>query len=544
MSRLHCAVYARYSSDKQKPTSIDDQVRKCREFAERRGWHVLDEHIYTDEAVTGATDDRPGLQRFLAAATTPDRPFEAILIDDTSRLSRKLIDALHISEQLAFSGVRIVFVSQGFDSDSEQFDMLQTIHGMVDEMYRKDRASQTYRGLEGVALRGQHTGSKCFGYRSRPIEDPCQTDPHGRPLIVGARLMVEDTEAETVRRIFTLYASGHSLKRVARLLNAEGVVGPGGKTWCHSTVRKILLNDRYRGLVFWARTYRVRVPETGKRIKRQRPPTEWVMKEVAEQRIVSEELWDAAQRQLGRMKQIYANTGERAGLLRGRATRYLFSGLVRCGVCGANLNVLASGERRAASYGCPQAQQGACTNRLRIRRDVLEKRLLEGLQDEVLRPEAINYALAGFEKELARALARVDDGLRQLRSRKAAVEGKIRNLTRALEDQYLPSLTEGLAAQEQELDSIKKQLSAAQPDPVPFRQEEVRAFVTSRLTNLRDLLSSDVATAKTELLKHVREIRLHPEGGTYRAEGEWDLLGGANTVQAGCSAATTSSGGM
>jgi len=245
------------------------------------------------------------------------------------------------------------------------------------------------------------------------------------------------------------------------------------------------------------------------------------------------------------MKQIYANTGERPGLLRGRATRYLFSGLVRCGLCGANLNVLASGERRAASYGCPQAQQGACTNRLRIRRDVLERRLLEGLQAEVLRPEAISYALSRFEKELAQVLTRVDDGLRQLRSRKAAVEGKIRNLTRALEDQYLPSLTEGLAAQEQELDSIKKQLRATHPDPVvPFRQEEVRAFVASRLTNLRDLLSSDVAAAKTELLKHVREIRLHPEGGTYRAEGEWDLLGGTNTVQAVCSAATTSSGGM
>ena len=62
--QLRCACYARFSSDRQSPTSIVDQVRKCRDYAERQGWRVLDRHIYADEAVSGATTDRPGLRQF------------------------------------------------------------------------------------------------------------------------------------------------------------------------------------------------------------------------------------------------------------------------------------------------------------------------------------------------------------------------------------------------------------------------------------------------------------------------------------------------
>jgi len=55
-----CAAYARYSSDRQSPTSIEDQLRRCREFASTQGWEVLPEHIYTDEELSGGGADRPG----------------------------------------------------------------------------------------------------------------------------------------------------------------------------------------------------------------------------------------------------------------------------------------------------------------------------------------------------------------------------------------------------------------------------------------------------------------------------------------------------
>jgi len=112
----HVAVYARYSSDRQSPASIADQVRVCSEFAERQGWQLLEEHVYHDDAVSGAGADRPEFNRLLAAASRDDRPFDIVLVDDTSRLSRNLADSVRTVETLKFKGCRVIAVSQNIDS--------------------------------------------------------------------------------------------------------------------------------------------------------------------------------------------------------------------------------------------------------------------------------------------------------------------------------------------------------------------------------------------------------------------------------------------
>ena len=109
---LRTAVYARYSSDRQSPASIQDQLRKCREFAEERQWDFQDLHVYTDEALSGAGADRPGLVRLLAAAGRLPRPFDVVLLDDTSRLSRNIGDIARAFEKLSFAGIRTIAVSQ------------------------------------------------------------------------------------------------------------------------------------------------------------------------------------------------------------------------------------------------------------------------------------------------------------------------------------------------------------------------------------------------------------------------------------------------
>jgi DNA invertase Pin-like site-specific DNA recombinase len=83
---LRCAIYARFSSDRQSPSSITDRIRKCREYAAQQGWTVLDSYVYSDEAVAATEMDRNGLQSLLAAATADSvRRFGCILIDDSSR---------------------------------------------------------------------------------------------------------------------------------------------------------------------------------------------------------------------------------------------------------------------------------------------------------------------------------------------------------------------------------------------------------------------------------------------------------------------------
>jgi hypothetical protein len=70
----------------------------------------------------------------------------------------------------ARGGIRLIAVSQGIDSDNEQAQVLVTVHGMVDSLYVKELAKKTHRGLEGLVLRGQHAGGRCYGYDSAPVD--------------------------------------------------------------------------------------------------------------------------------------------------------------------------------------------------------------------------------------------------------------------------------------------------------------------------------------------------------------------------------------
>ncbi len=164
---LRCASYARYSTDKQNPLSTQDQLAKSREFAQSRGWEFLEAHVYTDEEVSGATLDRNGLRALLAAAESKQRPFDALLIEDASRLSRKQADVLNLCERLNFAGVKICFITQGIDSGDDMFQLLVLARGMIDQLFMADTSKRVRRGLEGLVRRGLHTGGRCYGYRSR-----------------------------------------------------------------------------------------------------------------------------------------------------------------------------------------------------------------------------------------------------------------------------------------------------------------------------------------------------------------------------------------
>jgi site-specific DNA recombinase len=205
---LHECIYARFSSEKQNALSIGQQIRKCREYVGSHGLRVLDDHTSADEAISGATDDRAGLRRLHAAAKETPRPFDIILADDTSRVSRRLVDSLQIIEQLQAAGIRVIFVAQGFDTSSEQAELLVGVHGIVDSLYLKDLAKRTFRGVEHFALNGLHTGGRVFGYRRVPIGSSTEFDSHGRPVIEGVRLQVDENHAPTVRRMFERYAAG------------------------------------------------------------------------------------------------------------------------------------------------------------------------------------------------------------------------------------------------------------------------------------------------------------------------------------------------
>jgi site-specific DNA recombinase len=533
---MKAAIYARYSNEKQSTSSIDDQVRKCKEFASQRGWTVLENHIYRDAAISGANDNRDGLKRMIVAATADPPAFSCLLVDDSSRLSRSVGDADRIVKDLRFAGVKICYVAQGFDSDSESAGLLTAVFGGINEQYLVDLGKKTFRGVEGLAKRKLHTGGRCFGYNNVQIEDMMERDSHGRPVVHGVRLEVNPEQAEIIVRIYTMYAEGRSLKYITKALNAEGVQcprpskGKASRGWDTSSVRTILHNERYRGNVVWGKTKKVRSPKTGRRVYRPRPEGEWVRTEIPEQRIVSEELWQKVGERLATVKRVYARAN---GLLQARSmhSSYLFSGLLKCSECGANLTILwGKGRNKTSqSYGCPSNwQRGTCRNESRIRRDDLEVLLLARLQENILREEVVDYVMEKFQIGLLREMERLTDRMARMERRKQTLQRELANLTNALAGgHHSPTIMTAIGEREREMSDLTEQVVSASEDSIKSRMVAMRVAAKAKLKDLRGLLGGDVdvAVARAALLKHVSQIEMQPQGKSYIAKGDWNLLG-------------------
>ena len=425
----------------------------------------------------------------------------------------------------------MIFIAQGFDTSAPQSQTLVTVHGLVDGLYLEDLRQRTFRGVEQRALEGLHTGGRVFGYRRVPIESQSERDSHGRPIIEGVKLEVDREQAATVRRIFERYAAGHSLKRIAMDLNNEGVASPQpqkgrvSQSWCPSSVRHILHNERYRGVVLWGRHRKIRSPKTGKRIYERRPENEWRRTEVPEQRIVSDELWNAVQQRMKTIHRLYGAEGSirmRGG--RAAASPYLFAGLLECALCHGSITIVSGTWKRRedSRYGCSMhAYRGdrVCTNSLLIERRALEEQLLAGLQTKVLHPDVVSYTLRRFEEELLRATRRPRHEVAELRRKEAELEQRATNLTRALADGYSPSIRAELAEVEKQVVQIREKVALAQGSAGAVQARDTRRFVEERLVDLRTLLNAEPIMVRTEIAQHMQKITLRPEGRTYVALG-------------------------
>jgi hypothetical protein len=143
--------YTRYSSEEQRKTSTEDQVRNCRVTAERNRWLVLDEYIRSDEETTGRTlAGRQGIADLIQLAKQRPKPFDCILIDDTSRLGRYLPDVLRECDRLMHHGVFLYFASDRLDSRDGSFRIMHIFKGYRDEDFVRDLGHKIHRGQEGV----------------------------------------------------------------------------------------------------------------------------------------------------------------------------------------------------------------------------------------------------------------------------------------------------------------------------------------------------------------------------------------------------------
>jgi site-specific DNA recombinase len=283
---LTAALYARFSSDLQRATSIEDQVRVCREAALRFECLISDTHIYTDKELSGATGQRPAYQRLLAAARA--RAFDAIVVESQDRLWRNQGEMHNALERFAFWGIRVFSVVTGTDLTDRTGRLVASVMGWKDEAFLADLRDKVRRGMLGQVHRGLSIGGRAYGYRSEAVRDEL-----GREA--GRRRVVDSVEADVICHIFRLYGEGLTPRAIAHRLNKDHVPPPRTtrrlQGWTPNTISGsakkalgILNNPLYAGRFVWKRSRKVRDPDTGKRVMRVRPPAEWVWIEAPELR--------------------------------------------------------------------------------------------------------------------------------------------------------------------------------------------------------------------------------------------------------------------
>jgi site-specific DNA recombinase len=273
------ASYGRMSDDQQRKSSIDDQLRNCREAAEDMGWHISKEHTYCDEGKTGTTMfDRPGFAALRAAYKQPNPPFRRIIIDDTSRLGRNEADVHRVLDELEYSGIHIYFASDGLDSQNPWFRDAFSAKARQDAQFSKTHGMRVRRGRIGLFEKGLNPGWSCYGYRNVKLHNETNKDARGRAATLGMNEEIDPAVARIVVLIYMWYSEGLSLRQIVVRLNTDHMPPPrkcGRKikscSWVRSAVDYILKNERYRGILVYGRTTQVRNPEKRKNDAAQAP---------------------------------------------------------------------------------------------------------------------------------------------------------------------------------------------------------------------------------------------------------------------------------
>lgn len=200
---LRVAIYARFSTDKQRDASIEDQIDSCRELAAREGWQITD--TYHDRATSGASMFRPGIEALQRDAKAGK--FDLVLAEAMDRLSRKLADIAKFHERMEHQGIEIHTLTEG-----KVDAMLIGMKGTMSALYLKDLAQKTHRGLECRVEAGKSAGGICYGYR---VKREIRADGS---VTTGEREIIPE-EAEMVTRIFRDYDAGLSARAIAAALN-------------------------------------------------------------------------------------------------------------------------------------------------------------------------------------------------------------------------------------------------------------------------------------------------------------------------------------
>ena len=308
---IKVASYCRVSTDRDdQANSFESQQRYFKEYIDRQpDWELY--QVYADEGITGtSTKKRAAFNRMIADAHLGK--FHLILTKEVSRFSRNILDTITYTRELKALGVGVLFMNDGISTLEPDAELRLSIMGSIAQEESRKTSTRVKWGQTRRMEQGVVFGRSLLGY---DVKDGCLTvNPEG---------------AEIVRLIFYKYGvEKKGTTVIARELREAGYrTHSGNVKWSNTHIVKILKNEKYVGDLVQKKTI---TPDYLSHAKKyNHGEEEFVIIRDHHEPIIDRELWDTVQRELKKRNR----NGE---LGAGHSNRYVFSGKIKCGECGAS----------------------------------------------------------------------------------------------------------------------------------------------------------------------------------------------------------------
>ena len=295
---MRCAVYVRVSTDDQRDNgySIDSQLRMIKEYCEKNDYSIVD--VYNDAGHSGKDLMRPEMQRLLADIKS--KKIDKLIAIKVDRLTRNNYDGFWLLNYCEEHDVKIELILEPYDVSTANGEMIFGMNLVFGQRERKEIGARTKRAMEEMALEKIHPSKAPYGYIRNKETGHLEIDP---------------IEAQVVKEIFGLCKQGKSTKSIATIMKDNNAYLKQGK-WASDRVYKILTNSIYLGIFEYG--------------KYKRKPQDILRVENYCEPIIDEITWNTTRNVL--VKNKHSNYGEYI---------HLFSGLVKCPICG---NIMSSSE--------------------------------------------------------------------------------------------------------------------------------------------------------------------------------------------------------
>lgn len=360
-----CVIYARFSSYGQNEQSIEAQVRICKEFAENKGYKVI--NIYPDKARTGTNDARPAFQRMITDAASG--AFQYVIVYMFDRFARNRRDSIMYKEMLKEKyGIRVISALEPIaeDEGGEFYEMFLEWNA---EKYSKRLSKRVKDGLDTSVANGTYCGgSLIYGYKIEHEPIP------GKPGKSVKKVAIDELESQIVRYAFKEYDKGVKKKEIVKAINEQGHRYKDRPFTTHQ-LDNWLNNIKYTGEFSFG----------GRQCDNMYPP------------IVSKELYQRVRERLDKNKYFAGGTAT-------AREPYLLTGKLYCGKCGSDMVADGGTDKYKVQhhyYTCKKRRKKEC-DKARVVKDDLEMAVTVGvvnwLSQDKHAKEAVDDVMNFYEK--------------------------------------------------------------------------------------------------------------------------------------------------